>query len=69
MNIRQLKLIRLFLGMTQVEFAEHIEVAPSTVAKIEAGFIAVSDVTRSRVLRKFDISAPEFIAFSERMSA
>lgn len=67
MTIQQFKLIRLYLGMPQNRFSEYIGVAESTVAKIEAGFSTVSDVTKARVLRRFDITAPEFMEFCERM--
>ncbi|MFZ3576772.1 helix-turn-helix domain-containing protein [Virgibacillus sp. DJP39] len=67
MNNQQLKLIRLYNGMSQREFGAHIGVAESTIAKIESRWQSVSEVTRARVLRNFDVSDPEFITFCDRM--
>ncbi|GGJ49682.1 helix-turn-helix transcriptional regulator [Virgibacillus salexigens] len=56
MTNTQLKLIRLYLGLTQKDFATYVNVAESTIAKIEAGFTGVSEVTKARVYRKFDVT-------------
>ncbi|WP_338452318.1 helix-turn-helix transcriptional regulator [Niallia oryzisoli] len=69
MNARQLKLIRLFSGLTQKEFAQEIGVAENTLAKCEASIIEVSTATKAKVLRKYDLSDPEFIEFTKRMTA
>ncbi|GAA0427277.1 hypothetical protein GCM10008934_16330 [Virgibacillus salarius] len=69
MTSTQLKLIRLYLGLTQKDFATYVNVAESTIAKIEAGFTGVSDVTKARVYRKFDITEPGFITFCGLMEA
>lgn len=67
MSNRQLKLLRMYSGLTQREFAELIGVAPSTVAKIEAGFTYVTDATKAKILRKFDLTCPEFTYFCIQM--
>lgn len=68
MTNQQLKLIRLYLGMTQKEFANYFGLAESTIAKIEVNIIGVSDVTRAKILRKFDVDDPEFIEFCAKMA-
>lgn len=67
MKNKDVHLIRLFEGETQKSFASRYGLAESTIAKIEAGFVGVSDVTRSKILRKFDMSDPQFIAFCQQM--
>lgn len=69
MTNKQLKLVRLYRGVSQREFSASINVAESTIAKIEAGWQSVSDVTKARVLRNFDVSDAEFLAFCERMAS
>ncbi|UOQ48136.1 helix-turn-helix domain-containing protein [Gracilibacillus caseinilyticus] len=69
MTPKQMKLLRLYEGLTQKEFAEKVDLALSTVAKVEAGFVDVSDVTRSRVLRVYDLQDAGYLAFCERMGA
>jgi DNA-binding XRE family transcriptional regulator len=68
MTNQTLKLLRLYHGLSQREFATKIGVAESTIGKIEAGWQGVSDVTKAKVLRNFDISDNEFMAFCERMN-
>lgn len=68
MTNQQLKLIRLYLGMTQREFANYFGLAESTIAKIEVNIIGVSDVTRAKILRKFDVDNPDFIKFCAKMA-
>jgi len=67
MKRNDVHMIRLYEGMTQKSFATKYGLAESTVAKIEAGFVGISDVTRAKILRQFDMSEPEYIAFCERM--
>lgn len=67
MKNKDVKMIRLYEGLTQAQFAQKYGLAESTIAKIEAGWVGVSDVTRSKILRKFDMAEPDFVAFVERM--
>ncbi len=60
-------MVRLFLGLTQQDFARQFGLTASTVAKIEVGLTRVSDATKAKVLRKFDVSKPEFIDFTDLM--
>ena len=68
MTSKQLRMLRLYRGETQKEFAKSIEVANSTVAKIEAGLVGITDVTKSRVYRKFDMLDEGFMTFCQRMN-
>ena len=58
----------MYSGMTQKEFADFIGVAPSTVAKIEAGFAYVTDTTKAKILRKFDVTCSGFTYFCTQMN-
>lgn len=63
------RLIRLYHGQTQRDFGERMDIAESTVAKIETGFTVLTERNRAKVLRNFDPSDPEFVEFCNRMSA
>lgn len=67
MTNNEVKLIRLYQGVSQKKFAKDHDLSEGTIAKIEAGFVGVSDVTRSKILRKFDMFDPSFIAFVQQM--
>lgn len=67
MTAEQIKLIRLYLGFTQKQFAEHIGLAEGMIAKIERGFAGVSYTTKAKVHRVFDVRDSDFIEFCERM--
>ena len=67
MTVKQLKLLRLFHGLTQKDFAKEIGVSENTIAKIEANYSEVSTATRAKVLRRFDPSDKDFIEFCQRM--
>ncbi|MFC4387754.1 helix-turn-helix domain-containing protein [Gracilibacillus marinus] len=68
MTNEQVKLIRLYSGQSQERFAEDVGLGASTIAKIEVGYARVTDRVRARILRKYDLTNPEFIAFCERMN-
>ncbi|MGP4077296.1 helix-turn-helix domain-containing protein [Halobacillus sp. K22] len=61
------KLIRLYLGQTQREFSEEMNIAESTIAKVETGFTVLTEKNRAKVVRKFNTDDPEFIEFCKRM--
>lgn len=56
--------IRHWLGMSQIEFAEYLGVADSTVFGIEANDRRVSENVASIVAKKFEVT-PEFVQFVE----
>lgn len=64
MNKETVKSIRLYLNMSQAAFADHVGVAESTIAMIEAGHRVVTDKIASRIARKFKVT-PEFFEFVE----
>ncbi|MFD2654496.1 helix-turn-helix domain-containing protein [Gracilibacillus thailandensis] len=68
MTNEQVKLIRLYNAKSQAQFAKEIGVGASTIAKIEVGLHGVTERVRSRILRKYDVNEPEFVAFCERMT-
>ena len=68
MTPKQFRMLRLYRGETQKEFAKSIEVANSTVAKIEAGLVGITETTKSRIYRKFDLLDEEFMTFCQRMN-
>lgn len=47
--------LRVYLGLTQHEYADKLKVHRSTVANIESGWIPLSDTIKMRVLRAFDV--------------
>lgn len=69
MSGKEVNLIRLFLGLTQVEFAQEFDLAASTVARIESGDRSVSKTTKAKILRNFNTEDPEFKAFCDRMES
>jgi transcriptional regulator with XRE-family HTH domain len=62
------KLIRLFHGYSQEEYAELLGVNQSSVAKAELGRVPITDRMRAKVARHFDAMEPEFLQFKQRMS-
>jgi transcriptional regulator with XRE-family HTH domain len=60
------KRIRLFLEMSQVEFAEFLGISVSAVGMIEIGQRNVSDRVSAKIAHKFEIT-PEFEVFTERV--
>jgi DNA-binding XRE family transcriptional regulator len=66
MTNEKFRMIRLFLDMTQQEFARHLDVAYSTVYGIEAGNRKVSDKVSAKLAHRFEVT-DEFIAFADRV--
>jgi DNA-binding XRE family transcriptional regulator len=66
MSNDKFRMIRLFLSMTQQEFARHLDIAYSTVYGIEAGNRKVSEKVQSKIAHKFEVT-DKFIAFTERV--
>ncbi|SIS54117.1 helix-turn-helix domain-containing protein [Salimicrobium flavidum] len=67
MTNEQFRLIRLYLGITQREYAKLIGIPKPTVSKIEAGYTIVTEKNKAKVIRKFDPEKDEFIEFRRRM--
>lgn len=67
MTQKQLKLLRLYTGLTQAEFAKGVGIAPGTLAKMEVGLMPISTTNRAKILRKYDLLDDSFLAFCERM--
>lgn len=66
MNNEIIKLIRLYLQMTQHEFCEYLGVNYSTIAGIEAGSKRVTDNVIGKIAHKFDVTDEDFQAFVTR---
>ncbi|CAN7225395.1 helix-turn-helix transcriptional regulator [Rossellomorea sp. LjRoot5] len=66
MSNEKFRMVRLFLDMTQQEFARHLDIAYSTVYGIEAGNRRVSDKVAAKIAHKFEIT-DEFMAFADRV--
>ncbi|MCM3668013.1 helix-turn-helix domain-containing protein [Mesobacillus maritimus] len=67
MTRKQLKLLRLYTGLTQAEFARGVGMAPGTIAKMEADLMPISTANRAKILRHYDLLDEGFLAFCERM--
>lgn len=67
MTRKQMKLLRLYHGLTQAEFSRETGISPNLIALIEAGHREVSTTTKARVLRKYDLLDDGFTAFCQRM--
>ncbi|KAF0816583.1 hypothetical protein KIS4809_4650 [Bacillus sp. ZZV12-4809] len=66
MSNETFRMVRMYLKLTQQEFADYLDVAYSTVYGIEAGNRRVTDTVHSKVARKFKVTN-EFIEFAERV--
>ena len=66
MSNETFRIIRLYLKMSQQQFAEYLDVAYSTVYGIEAGNRKVSESVHSKVAHKFEVT-DDFLAFSKRV--
>ncbi|ENQ3077973.1 helix-turn-helix transcriptional regulator [Bacillus cereus] len=49
--------LRVYLGLTQHEFADKLDVHRSTVGNIECGLVPLSDGVRMRAFKAFGIDA------------
>lgn len=63
----QLKMLRLFTGLTQADFAKSVGIAPGTLAKMEVGLMQISTTNRAKVLRVYDLLDDQFLKFCLRM--
>jgi transcriptional regulator with XRE-family HTH domain len=59
------KAIRLYLGLSQSEFAKKLGVSETTVCLIEKGERRVTDRVRMRLAKHFELT-PEFLDYVER---
>ncbi|WHX27453.1 helix-turn-helix transcriptional regulator [Virgibacillus halodenitrificans] len=59
------RLVRVYLGYTQQEFAKWLDVSYSTVYGIEAGNRRVTETVRAKVARKFR-AGDDFQEFVDR---
>lgn len=49
--------LRVYLGLTQHEFADKLNLHRSTIGNIECGLLPLSDTIKMRAFRAFDIDA------------
>ncbi|WAA13397.1 helix-turn-helix domain-containing protein [Fervidibacillus halotolerans] len=66
MNNEQFRIVRLYLNMTQQEFADFLDVSPATVALIETGKRSVSPRIKARIVSKVEFDS-NFLDFQEKM--
>lgn len=62
-----MKDIRLFLDMTQKEFAKWIGVSLASVSMIECGQRSVSDSIKAKLAHKFEVT-DDFLQYRQRKS-
>jgi len=67
MSNKQLQLLRQYHGMTQIEFAKTVGIAPGTLSRMESGLTDISSANKAKILRKYDLLDDGFLAFCERM--
>lgn len=60
MNKNTVRVIRLYYGLSQVEFAKRIGVSQQLVSHVESGAIEISPKTKVKILKEFPIT-PEII--------
>ena len=65
MNGSKFRLIRLYSGMSQKDFAEYIGVSTATVAHIELGNRTVTPMVTSKLAEKFDLT-DDFLKYVEK---
>lgn len=66
MSNETFRIARMYLSMTQQQFADFLGIAYSTVCGIEAGNRRVTDGVASKLASKFEVTA-DFIEFAERV--
>lgn len=67
MNRELFRQIRLYQGMTQIEFAAFLGISYSLVAMIEAGHKGISPKTKYLLASKVELS-DDFFVFVEKMN-
>ena len=65
MTGEKFRLIRLYSGMSQRDFAEYIGVSTATVAHIETGNRVVTPMVTSKLAEKFDLT-DDFLSYVEK---
>jgi transcriptional regulator with XRE-family HTH domain len=65
MNGEKFRLIRLYSGMSQRDFAEYIGVSTATIAHIELGNRVVTPMVTSKLAEKFDLT-DDFLKYVEK---
>jgi transcriptional regulator with XRE-family HTH domain len=65
MNGEKFRLIRLYSGMSQRDFAEYLGVSTATIAHIELGNRVVTPMVTSKLAEKFDLT-DDFLSYVEK---
>lgn len=68
MTNEKFKAIRLYLKLSQPQFADFLGVSNSSVSMIEGKHRAVSARMEAAIHQKFDVTSPDFISFFTKMS-
>lgn len=62
-----LRLLRLYLGLSQKELAAELDVSQSMVSEVETGTKAVSMELLERYSQKFDVRMSQLLFFAEEL--
>jgi transcriptional regulator with XRE-family HTH domain len=62
-----LRLLRLYLGLSQKELATELEISQSMVSEVESGTKAVSMELLERYSEKFDVRMSQLLFFAEEL--
>lgn len=62
-----LRLLRLYLGLSQKELATELDVSQSMVSEVETGTKAVSMELLERYSQKFDVRMSQLLFFAEEL--
>jgi transcriptional regulator with XRE-family HTH domain len=65
MNGEKMRLIRLYAGMNQRDFAQYVGVSTATVAHIELGNRNVTPNVQAKIAEKFDLT-DDFLVYVEK---
>lgn len=66
MNADKFRAIRLYLNLTQEEFAKILGVSQATVGRIENGSLGITPRVKAKIASKVEIT-DDFFAFYEKM--
>lgn len=67
MTKKQLRLLRLYSGLSQVEFGEKVGIASGTLSRMESGLTDISTANKAKILKHYDLLDDAFLEFCQRM--
>lgn len=66
MTNEMFRAIRLYLNMTQDQFADFLSVSPATVGRIESGSLSVTPRVQAKLAARFNVD-DAFLSFFDNM--